>query len=373
MLESLGARLRQQREQHGIDLVAVADQTKIKRSLLEGLERDDVSHWPSGIFRRAYVRTYAQAIGLEPDAVVRQFLQAHPEPADVAALAEIASRADGARTNGGSRLRDMMGSALGSFSLFRRSAASDVPLPMDPVVQADPVSEFAATDMAASNAPAESLAEPPAVEARLNDVPADVIAGQTVPADVVETHESPRPPEVLRYEVDLLAAAHLCTEFGRVGTSTDAQLLLQESARVLGATGLIVWIWDESAAGLRPALGCGYPAKLLAQLPTVGPDADNATAEAFRSAETCVINGGGPASGALVLPLLEAGGCAGALALEFQQGREQSIAVRALATILAASITQLVGRSRPAEPATDASAVTIEEAPPPILRTGTRR
>ena len=363
MLESLGARLRQQREQRGIDLVAVADQTKIKRSLLEGLERDDVSGWPSGIFRRAYVRTYAQAVGLEPDAVVRQFLQAHPEPAEVAALAEIASLADGARANGGSRLRDMMGSALGSFSLFRRSAASDVPRPMDPVVEADPVIAFAPPDMAASSAPAESLAGTPAIETRLNHAPADVIAEQTVQADVV----------VPRHEVDLLAAAHLCTEFGRVGTPTDAQLLLQESARVLGATGLIVWIWDESAAGLRPSLGCGYPARLLAQLPTVGPDADNATAEAFRSAETCVISGGGQASGALVLPLLEAGGCAGALALEFQHGREQSIAVRALATILAASVTQLVGRSRPAEPATDASAVTIEEAPPPILRTGTRR
>ena len=53
MLESFGARLRRRRDEHGIALVTIAEQTKIKVSLLEALERDDVSHWPSGIFRRA--------------------------------------------------------------------------------------------------------------------------------------------------------------------------------------------------------------------------------------------------------------------------------------------------------------------------------
>ena len=69
MPESFGARMRQRREERGIDLIAIAEQTKIKLALLEALERDDVSHWPSGIFRRAYIRTYAQFIGLDPDVV----------------------------------------------------------------------------------------------------------------------------------------------------------------------------------------------------------------------------------------------------------------------------------------------------------------
>src|SRR5690606_27242854 len=80
MPESFGARLRRTREEQNIALVTIAQQTKIKLSLLEGLERDDVAHWPSGIFRRAYIRAYAQAIGLNPDAVVREFLEVHPEP-----------------------------------------------------------------------------------------------------------------------------------------------------------------------------------------------------------------------------------------------------------------------------------------------------
>ena len=62
MPESFGARLRKQREARHIDLSWIAEETKIKRSLLEALERDDVSRWPSGIFRRAYVRTYAHVV-----------------------------------------------------------------------------------------------------------------------------------------------------------------------------------------------------------------------------------------------------------------------------------------------------------------------
>jgi cytoskeletal protein RodZ len=80
MPESFGARLRRTREEQQIALVTIAQQTKIKLSLLEGLERDDVSQWPSGIFRRAYIRAYAQSIGLNPDVIVREFSEMHPEP-----------------------------------------------------------------------------------------------------------------------------------------------------------------------------------------------------------------------------------------------------------------------------------------------------
>jgi len=80
MSDSFGARLRQRREEQNIPLRAIAEQTKIKLSLLDGLERDDLSHWPAGIFRRAYVRSYAHAIGLNPDTIVREFLEVHPDP-----------------------------------------------------------------------------------------------------------------------------------------------------------------------------------------------------------------------------------------------------------------------------------------------------
>src|SRR5262245_58850251 len=83
MTESFGTRLRQQRERQHIDLGTIAKQTKIQVSLLEELERDDVSHWPTGIFRRAFIRAYAHAIGLDQEAVVREFMELHPDPIEI--------------------------------------------------------------------------------------------------------------------------------------------------------------------------------------------------------------------------------------------------------------------------------------------------
>ena len=76
---AFGRRLREAREHKGIALEAVAESTKIKMSLLASLERGDVSQWPGGIFRRAFVREYAAAIGLQPATVLAEFSRLFPE------------------------------------------------------------------------------------------------------------------------------------------------------------------------------------------------------------------------------------------------------------------------------------------------------
>jgi transcriptional regulator with XRE-family HTH domain len=86
--ESFGRRLRSERERRRITLELIAANTKIGVSLLKGLERDDVSRWPSGIFRRSFMRSYAEAIGLDADETLREFLERFPDPqAPVAAAA----------------------------------------------------------------------------------------------------------------------------------------------------------------------------------------------------------------------------------------------------------------------------------------------
>src|ERR1700681_1552953 len=125
MPESLGARLRQRREREQIALTTIAEQTKIKLSLLEALERDDVSHWPSGIFRRAFIRTYAHAIGLEPDVVVREFLEIHPDPIEVVTtISAVPSDVRGAWVSPRppTRLRYLVGSAIDRLSHLRLGA-----------------------------------------------------------------------------------------------------------------------------------------------------------------------------------------------------------------------------------------------------------
>jgi transcriptional regulator with XRE-family HTH domain len=82
MSDSLGVRLRGARERRGLTVAEIATLTKISASLFYGLERDDVSRWPVGIYRRAFVRAYAAAVGLDPDEVVREFTERFPEPGD---------------------------------------------------------------------------------------------------------------------------------------------------------------------------------------------------------------------------------------------------------------------------------------------------
>jgi transcriptional regulator with XRE-family HTH domain len=76
---AFGSRLRTQRERRGVTLESIADSTKIKRSLLEALERGDASQWPRGLFRRAYIRDYACAIDLPAEPLVAEFVKLFPD------------------------------------------------------------------------------------------------------------------------------------------------------------------------------------------------------------------------------------------------------------------------------------------------------
>jgi transcriptional regulator with XRE-family HTH domain len=361
MLESFGARLRQRREQQEIDLIAIAEQTKIKLSLLEALERDDVSHWPAGIFRRAFVRAYAHAIGLNPDEIVREFLEVYPDPIEVVATTAAITSALDARGSASppTRLRHLVGSAIDSLSRLRRPPAAEDPVIPEP----PPISRSSWSDGYSADVPARAIASPeppPTLPTPVDEPPAAMTEPPGQPArvdpqvrDRVDDNLPPAPMPVESTPFpdapagpDLLAAAQLCTQLGRVEHATEVQPLLQEASRILDAIGLIVWVWDSNTEELWPALASGYSDRVLAQLPTVRRAGDNATAAAFRMAETCAINGTARSSGALAVPLLTPAGCAGVLAIELQHGGEQALPVRAVATIFAAQLAQLIGGAR---------------------------
>jgi transcriptional regulator with XRE-family HTH domain len=80
MDHGFGARLRAERERRKISLDSIAATSKVSISLFKALERGDVSRWPSGIYRRAFVRAYASAIGLDPEETLREFLEHFPDP-----------------------------------------------------------------------------------------------------------------------------------------------------------------------------------------------------------------------------------------------------------------------------------------------------
>jgi cytoskeleton protein RodZ len=91
-MDDFGGKLRQARERRGISLRQIAASTKIAAAALDALERNDISKLPGGIFSRAFVRSYAIEVGLDPDETVREFLQRFdqdPAPTAAAVAAEI--------------------------------------------------------------------------------------------------------------------------------------------------------------------------------------------------------------------------------------------------------------------------------------------
>jgi cytoskeleton protein RodZ len=73
-----GTKLREARERRGVSLRAIADATKISVAVLEALERNDVSRLPGGIFSRAFVRSYALEVGLDPETTIQEFVAQFP-------------------------------------------------------------------------------------------------------------------------------------------------------------------------------------------------------------------------------------------------------------------------------------------------------
>ena len=76
--DDFGSRMRHIREQRGVSLRQIAQTTKLSVSALEALERNDISRLPGGIFSRAFVRSYAAEIGVDPEDTVRDFLVQFP-------------------------------------------------------------------------------------------------------------------------------------------------------------------------------------------------------------------------------------------------------------------------------------------------------
>ena len=72
----LGERLKRQRERRGITLQQISQNTKVPVALFTGLEAGDCSRWPAGLYARAYLRAYADAIGLNADETVDEFVAA---------------------------------------------------------------------------------------------------------------------------------------------------------------------------------------------------------------------------------------------------------------------------------------------------------
>jgi transcriptional regulator with XRE-family HTH domain len=295
-----GARLRAHRESRQLTLQAIAERTKIKQSLLQGLERDDLSAWPKGIFRRAFVRDYARAIGLDPDTIVREFLERYPDPVEQTPFGP-----------GGAPLKEsdlVQVHSEPATRLQRLIVAARTAVPTL-LTRGDRANKF--------DTPSHSAAPDP--------------AGRPHPA-----------PPFAEAALDLNALAEVCTRFALVADWEQFKTALAETTRILDAVGAMLWCWEAGTALLTPVATHGYPDAVVDRLPRIHRGDNNAIAEAFRSAATCVVPATRGMTAAVAVPVLAPVGCVGVLAFEVRDGRERESTVAAAARIIAAQLAALL-------------------------------
>ena len=73
MLTELGARLKEARLAKGYSLEDLQEITKIQKRYLVGIEEGNYSIMPGSFYVRAFIKQYAEAVGLDPEELLDQF------------------------------------------------------------------------------------------------------------------------------------------------------------------------------------------------------------------------------------------------------------------------------------------------------------
>jgi hypothetical protein len=143
-------------------------------------------------------------------------------------------------------------------------------------------------------------------------------------------------------QVDLAAAARLCSDLAQVKDAAQLPALLARAAELLDASGIVLWLAGPEGTVLRPAASVGYSDHTLSRMKGLSGRSDNAVSVAFREGRMEVVAGAKDRNGAVVVPIVTVGGCAGAMAAEVRHGAESSPPVQAVVTIIAAQLASLV-------------------------------
>jgi cytoskeleton protein RodZ len=95
-MSEIGATLREARMRARVDVSEIEAQTKIRAKYLRALENEEWGLLPGGTFVKSFLRTYAQALGLDGKALVEEYRLHHERPSE-AALEPIVSTPQSSR------------------------------------------------------------------------------------------------------------------------------------------------------------------------------------------------------------------------------------------------------------------------------------
>ena len=72
-LSELGHYLREQRQAQGLSLDDIQEMTKIRKRYLEAIEKGEYHVLPGAFYARAFIKSYAEALKLDPDGILEKY------------------------------------------------------------------------------------------------------------------------------------------------------------------------------------------------------------------------------------------------------------------------------------------------------------
>ena len=77
---SIGDTLAEARRQAGLTITQVSQQTRIRETIIRGIERGDFSACGGDFYARGHIRSIARVIGIDPDQLIGEYDSAHGAP-----------------------------------------------------------------------------------------------------------------------------------------------------------------------------------------------------------------------------------------------------------------------------------------------------
>jgi cytoskeleton protein RodZ len=102
-MADIGAMLREARMREHLDIAEFETRTKIRAKYLRALEDEEWSLLPGYTFTKAFLRTYAEMLGLDGRMIVDEFKRQYPDPSEIELSPSPPSRRDPRRSGGRER------------------------------------------------------------------------------------------------------------------------------------------------------------------------------------------------------------------------------------------------------------------------------
>jgi cytoskeletal protein RodZ len=77
---SIGDTLAEARRQAGLTVTQVSQRTRIRETIIRGIEQDDFSACGGDFYARGHIRSVAAVVGADPDPLIREYDEAHGAP-----------------------------------------------------------------------------------------------------------------------------------------------------------------------------------------------------------------------------------------------------------------------------------------------------